>query len=148
MKMTTTLLALVTVLSLAGCEGSKPPPSAEDTAKLRQYADCMKEYGIDIPVPGEGEPAGGLVTIGTGVKALAARTACARLEPEAHAQGKPDPADEERALRLAACLRTEGIKAVDPRAGEINVGLEDGATYSQQELIAAFTTCGEQVGPR
>lgn len=148
MNKSTALLALVTVLALTGCEGGEPPPPAEDTARMKEYAACMKEYGIVIPVPGEGEPAGGLVTIGTGAKALAARSACARLEPQAHAQGRPDPADEERALRLAACLRVEGIEAEDPGAGEINVGLADGATYSQQELIAAFTTCEEQLGPR
>lgn len=139
-------LAAVATFALVGCSDNEGGPSAEDTEKMTQYAKCMQEYGINIPVPGEAEPAGGVVTISTtDPKALAARSACARLEPAAHRQGNPDPAEEERVLKLAACLRSEGIKAKDPAAGQLRVELEEGVNYTQQELIAAYTTCNEQV---
>lgn len=138
-------LAVVATIALAACD-SHPQPSAADTEKMTQYANCMKQYGIDIPVPGDDEPKGGVVTISTtDPKALAARSACARLEPEAHAQGQLDPKEEDRALKLAACLRSEGIKAKDPAAGSYTVTLEEGVTYTQQQLIAAYTTCNQQV---
>lgn len=139
------LVALMSVV-LSGCADSRPPVSPEDTEKMTQYAKCMQQYGIDIPVPGEAEPPGGLFTINTSdPNALAARSACARLEPAAHRQGQLDPAQEERVLKLAQCLRAEGIKAEDPAAGELNVTLEEGATYTQQQLVDAYTTCNQQV---
>jgi hypothetical protein len=140
-------LALVAALSLSACGGGQDPaPPAAETEKMKQYAACMQEYGIDIPLPDEGEPAGGLFTMNTAdPKTLAGRTACARLAPAAHAQGKPDPAEEDRALKLAECLRMEGIKAKDPASGSTDVDLADGVTYSQQELVDAYTTCNQQV---
>jgi hypothetical protein len=139
-------LAAVATVVLAGCADNHPAASPEDTEKMTQYAKCMQQYGIDIPVPGEAEPPGGLVTVSTtDPKALAARSACARLEPAAHRQGQLDPAQEERVLKLAQCLRAEGIKAKDPAAGELTVTLEDGVTYTQQQLVDAYTTCNQQV---
>jgi hypothetical protein len=139
-------LAAVATFALSACSESKPPPSAEDAAKMRAYSECMQQYGFNIPVPGEEEPAGGLFTMNqSDPKALAAKSACARLEPEAHIQGKMDPAEEERVLKLAQCLRSEGIKAKDPGAGQLTVTLEDGVTYTQQQLVDAYTTCNQQV---
>jgi len=139
-------LAAVATFALSACSESKPPVSAEDTAKMKAYADCMRPFGFTIPVPGEGEPAGGLFTFNpSDPKALAAKSACARLEPEAHAQGRMDPAEEERVLKLAQCLRSEGIKAEDPGPGEMTVTLEDGVPYTQQQLVDAYTTCSQQV---
>jgi hypothetical protein len=139
-------LAAVAALTLSACSENKPPPSAEDTAKMKAYADCMRPYGFNVPVPGEEEPAGGLFTFNpSDPKALAAKSACARLEPGAHIQGKMDPAEEERVLKLAQCLRSEGIKAKDPGPGQMTVTLEDGVTYTQQQLVDAYTTCNQQV---
>ncbi|MFI1996408.1 hypothetical protein [Actinoplanes sp. NPDC020271] len=139
-------LAVVATFALSACSDGGSGPSAEDTEKMTQYAKCMQQYGINIPIPGEAEPPGGLVTVSTtDPKALAARSACARLEPATNKQGKIDPAQEDRVLKLAACLRAEGIKAKDPAAGELTVTLEEGVTYTQQQLVDAYTTCNQQV---
>lgn len=139
-------LAAVAALGLAGCAGNAPAPQAADTEKMKKYAECMQQYGINFPAPDEGEPAGGLITISTSdPKALAARSACARFAPTAHRQGKLDPAEEERALKLAECLRMEGIKAEDPAAGSYEVTIQEGVTYTQQQLVDAYTTCNNQV---
>jgi hypothetical protein len=142
-----TALIAVAALGLTACSQSNPPaPSAADNQKMVQYAQCMQKYGINIPVPGEGEPAGGLVTLNAGdPKTLAAQSACARLAPAPQRQGKLDPKEEDRALKLAECLRTQGIKAQDPATGSVEVTLEDGVTYTQQQLVAAYTVCNKQV---
>lgn len=139
-------LAAVAALGLAACSGQAPPPASADTEKMKKYAECMQQYGINIPAPDEGEPAGGLFTISTSdPKALAARSACARFAPTAQKQGKLDPAEEERALKLAECLRMEGVKAQDPVSGSTEVTIQDGVTYTQQQLVDAYTTCNKQV---
>jgi hypothetical protein len=133
-------------LGLAACSGKAPQPPSADTETMKKFAVCMQQYGIDIPAPDEGEPPGGLVTLSTSdPKALAARTACARYAPAAHKQGRLDPAEEERALKLAECLRMEGIKARDPEAGGVEVTIQDGVTYTRQQLVDAYTTCNKQV---
>ncbi|MFC7479118.1 hypothetical protein ACFQX7_02170 [Luedemannella flava] len=78
-------------------------------------------------------------------KALAAQAACARLAPNPHRQGELNPGDEERALKLAECLRKNGIKAKDPEPNTAQVTLEEGATYTAEKLVAAYTTCSKEV---
>jgi hypothetical protein len=140
-------LAAVVTLGLAGCgQGTAPPPSSTEKAQMARYAACMQQYGIHIPGPDENEPAGGVVTLNTAdPKALAAQAACARLAPNPHRQGQLSAADEDHALKVAECLRKQGIKAKDPDPGSAQVTIEEGVTYTSEQLVAAYTTCNKEV---
>ena len=149
MKTTSRAVVALTVgitLGLAGCGKGTAPVTPDDKAKMVRYAECMRQYGINIPLPDDGEPAGGVVAIDTkDPKAQAAQAACARLAPNPHQQGKLSAAQEDHALKLAECLRKHDIKAKDPAPGSAQVTLEEGSTYSQEQLVAAYTACNKEV---
>lgn len=75
--------------------GTPPPMSPEDEAKLRQFAKCMREHGIDMP-----DPEGGRVVMRRKVdgdkgskgsadaKLRAADQACRQYKPGKPAGGK------------------------------------------------------------
>jgi hypothetical protein len=59
--------------------------SPEDLEKVRQYARCMREHGIDMPDPGpDGSLTGGAVTGDDGAKLDAADKACQSKLPGQH----------------------------------------------------------------
>ncbi|MEN3308808.1 MAG: hypothetical protein V7603_5010, partial [Micromonosporaceae bacterium] len=139
-------VAAVVTLGLAGCGKGTAPVAQEDKEKMVKYAECMRQYGINIPIPEDGEPAGGMVTFKPDdPKMQAAQAACARLAPNPHRQGKLSAAQEDHALKLAECLRKHDIKAKDPAPGTAEVTLEEGATYTQEKLVAAYTVCNKEV---
>ncbi len=141
------VVIIAVALSLAACgKGNAPPISDAELAQARLHNACMRSAGVDVPDPEElGE--GGNFTLNTkDPKTLAALSACAKLDPGGHREGDPDPALEERTLKLAECLRKQGIRAKDPDPDQpLTVALEDGATYSQQQLVDAYTVCGKDV---
>ncbi len=140
------LTAAIT-LGLTGCggKGNAPAASEGDKEKMTQYAACMQEHGINIPLPDEGEPPGGVVTLDTDdPKAQAAQAACARLAPNPHQQGELSAAQEDNGLKVAECLRKHGIKAKDPAPGTAEVTIEEGATYTQEQLVAAYRICDKE----
>ncbi|MEV4641081.1 hypothetical protein AB0J80_27435 [Actinoplanes sp. NPDC049548] len=142
------ILGAAGVVGLAGCgRGSDAPsaPSSVDAQKVAQYRQCMRSAGVDVPDPGPGnEPA--VVALSTSDPGnLAALSACARFAPPVDAQDAPSDAEQERALKLAECLRGQGIDAKDPDAGSTIVSLADGATYSHEKLTTAYSVCNQQV---
>lgn len=138
---------IVAVLTLAACgKGNPPPIPADELAQAKLHNTCMRSAGVDVPDPEEiGE--GGNFTLNTkDPKTMAALSACAKLDPGGHREGDPDPALEEKTLKLAECLRKHGIRAKDPEPGKpLTVQLADGATYPQQQLVDAYTVCGREV---
>jgi hypothetical protein len=81
-----------------------------------KFSQCMKGYGINIPGPDE---AGGPVQTfnPNDPKAQAAQAACRKYAPNPQQQGKLTAEQEDRALKLAECLRKQGISAKDPEPG-------------------------------
>jgi hypothetical protein len=87
-----------------------------------------------------------VVTLNTNdPNAMAAQAACARLAPNPHRQGQLSAAEEDHALKLAECLRKRGIKAKDPAPGTAEVTLDEGATYTKEQLVAAYTACSKEM---
>ena len=139
------IFAAVT-LGLVGCSKGNAPVSPEGRDQMVRYAECMQKYGINIPVPDDGEPAEGFVALDPDdPKSQAAQAACARLAPAAHQQGKLSAQQEDHALKLAECLRKHGIKAKDPAPGTVDVSIEEGSTYTQENLVAAYVACNKEV---
>ncbi|MEU0535433.1 hypothetical protein [Amycolatopsis tolypomycina] len=146
--------ALGTALLLGGCgakpdDGSKvasistPPKSGGPTAadnsgksdedKMRDFAKCMREHGVDMPDPKPAGDGGGMaITLGgDGVDASkmeAAQSACKHLMPNGGEMKQPSAEELDKMRKDAKCMREHGIDMPDPdpsgkgmmRAGKVD----------------------------
>jgi hypothetical protein len=151
-------LALAGALALSGCGGQKDGDgiatagnTSEDKAaastevstdlqeQMRQFAQCMRDQGIDMPDPefveGEGggfsfraNPGGGTGQAGEVAPAdenvldrekfKAANEACKQFLPSGGELGRMDPEIEEKAREFAKCMRENGVENFpDPGEG-------------------------------
>ncbi|MFA1551669.1 hypothetical protein [Actinomadura chokoriensis] len=122
-RKTLAMLALVPALTLGvqGCgDGEKDPKAggatkASDQKKMREFAQCMRDNGVDMEdptdgkinirvsgKPGEGGP-------GMGNKVDAAQKKCAHLMPNGGKPEKPDPEQIAKMRALSKCMRDQGI---------------------------------------
>ncbi|GAA3080268.1 hypothetical protein [Streptosporangium carneum] len=144
------VLAAVT-LGLTGCGGGQTEPKTltkDEYDKALKYAQCMRKYGLEVPVPDpDGRmPAGVSVTADPNdPKTAAARAACGRLAPPAHSDGKPPQEMVDHALKTAECLRRRGIDAKDPRPGEIGLTVDEAPGDTPEKIRAAFAACDREV---
>jgi hypothetical protein len=130
-----------------------------------EFARCMREHGVDMPDPQEGE--GGMVMIGPGPAGgepsrgqqppagfEEAHQACAHLLKDMVQDGdaKPDPEQQDRALRFAKCMRDNGVNMPDPEFSgngggfSIKVG-EEGIDPGSAAFKEAQKVCGSLFGP-
>lgn len=148
-----------------GIGGGEIDPEFQDA--MVDYAECMRDEGIDFPDPQTGE--GGIVVIGgpdggasTGAADIASDTdmealeqasdACAPiLEAVEGAAPRLDPEQEQemrdQALAFAECMRGEGIDYPDPvfeDNGESTVAI--GADFTDDAFQAAGEACGQEGG--
>ncbi|MFG2351966.1 hypothetical protein [Streptomyces phaeochromogenes] len=149
-------LALVTaafavaMLGLTGCGSGEDPPqklSKADYEKAVKYSACMTKYGLDVPVPDpDGEaPAGEWTMDPDEPKNAAALAACGRLSPAGHVQGEEaSEAQVNRALKMAECLRTKGIKTKDPEPGKANFSIADDPGGTPEQVRAAYMACDKK----
>jgi hypothetical protein len=134
-----TLLALplsVASLALASCGGGGDDATAsggDSRAEMREaaldYAQCMREHGVDMPDPKFSENGGMTMRIGgpgsrkAPPKATmdAAQKACQKImervkpptmSPQQQAEAR------ERALKMARCMRERGFDFPDPQFGK------------------------------
>jgi hypothetical protein len=164
------LVALAATASLAavtGCgaqdptssaAGSRRGPDAATKKAMLQFAQCMREHGVDMPDP---QFSGGRVTMqqvgGTGSpqKMQAAQKACQKFQDKI----KPPPtsaADREKfkqqALANARCMRAHGITnfpdpTFDSNGGaQIKLGKGSGIDPNDPKFQAAQKACAKQGG--
>jgi hypothetical protein len=125
---------LVLVAVLAGCGGSddsRPDvatvdggptapgrPSARASADPFAYVGCMRENGVPLPDPKVADDGTVLLNAERGITDGAvydrAHERCKNLFPTGVDGPAQDPADIDRALRFAACMRDQGIDFPDP----------------------------------
>lgn len=131
--------------TLGGDDGADSEAGAEKTMDeaILDFAACMRDNGIDMPDP-EGD--GGTVSLpalGEEDDEMAeALEACEGLLPV----DEDAPSDEERFetdLKLAECLRENGVDVEDPEPG---MGLALPVNPDDDEHMAAVTTCTEEAG--
>ena len=106
-----------------------PPPTTEprDTeTALLEFANCMREHGVDMPDPQVDEDGGVLIEIGGGVGGGAAdpddfqeaQEACQDLMPDGpmtRANGDFDPTEmQDQMLEFTQCMRDHGVPMDDP----------------------------------
>ena len=132
--------ALGAALLLGGCgakgdDGDKvasistPPKSGGPTAadnsgksdedKMRDFAKCMREHGVDMPDPKPAGDGGGMsIAIqGDGAdrgKVDAAQNACKHLMPNGGEMKPPSAEELDKMRKQAKCMRDHGIDMPDP----------------------------------
>jgi hypothetical protein len=141
------------VAGLAGCrtDNRPEPPTPEPTAQeaALAFAQCMREHGVDLPDPGPDgrirldqsqvdqtlyqealQACGGLLTAGEGADVAI------------------PPAERQRLLDLAACIRDQGFPEFrDPEfsGGQVMLG-GPGMDPTDPEFRAAMQLCERQAG--
>ncbi|GAA4131494.1 hypothetical protein GCM10022416_10250 [Actinomadura keratinilytica] len=136
-------LAAVTSIGLAGCGKENPPVSQSEQDKMVKFAECIRKHGVDFPDPGPNAPE--KTYDPNDVRMQAAHAACRSLAPNPHQEGKPSAAEEDRALKLAECLRKRGINAKDPAPGSIHISIEESPGDDPQKTVAAYAACNKEV---
>ncbi|MGW5364548.1 hypothetical protein [Actinopolymorpha pittospori] len=131
-----------------------PSPAADSAERLRQFAACMRDQGIDMPDP---DPASGKLEIGGGggkgadtaagkLDLQEAMRACRRYAPPKLADVRNDPKALDRMREIAACLRQHGIDVADPDPARGGLVLDRGVTRSEK-FRTASAECTRDVAP-
>jgi hypothetical protein len=129
------VLALVPALALGlgacgkdgkGATGSATAKAASDADKMRQFAKCMRDNGINMPDPqvdskgnvsmkieGPKAGAGGNPDQLDG-KMKAAEAKCKHLQPNGGKPKKLNPEELAKMRALAKCMREHGVNMPDP----------------------------------
>ncbi|RFU41565.1 hypothetical protein DZF91_10910 [Actinomadura logoneensis] len=159
------LLAPVLALGLAACGGGgakdeTTPQSAKkagDAAKMRDFARCMREHGVDMKDPDDSgrvmvqQTAGANGGPNADELMKSAQKACRHLMPN---NGKPrmaGPQEQEKMRKFAQCMRQHGIDMQDPGAdGGVRItmskppgqgGSQGGSPADDPKLKAAQEAC-------
>ena len=103
------------VASAAGAKDARatasPTPSLDPEEQRRQFTQCMRDHGVDVPDP---DANGGIrITASAGPGSEQAIEACQKYLPAGKAT-KPDPKMLEQAREFAKCMRDHGIDMPDP----------------------------------
>lgn len=128
----------------SGSDGETTEPLGEGELhrKLLEYAQCLRDQGLDVedPEPGEGIQ---LQNEGGPNEADAALEACEHLAPPAPSGGDEGEQREDM-LDYAQCMRDNGVeKFEDPKPGEgIHAGPE---TFEDPDFPAAEKKCNEEI---
>ena len=133
------------------------------------FARCMREHGVDMPDPQAG--GGGMVMIGPGPGSGTgevhagvhsgppagfeeADNACRHFIEDliGEGPGQLDPAEQDRALKFAQCMRDNGVDMPDPDFSgggvRITISAGPGAGPDSETFNAAQEKCGGLFGPR
>ncbi|MFE1166233.1 hypothetical protein [Nocardiopsis sp. NPDC058789] len=126
--------------ALGGDDAADPeaaPEKSMDEAML-DYAACMRDAGFDMPDP---DPDSGMISLPTmeepDEEMMAAMEECESLLPV----DENAPSEEEQFeidLRIAECLRENGVDVPDPEPG---MGLGIPIEPDDDEHMAAVSTC-------
>jgi len=145
-------------------DGDEELTEAEREDAMLEFAECMREHGIDMPDPTE---QGGIaleITPETEDEMEAAQEACDPILEDAMGE-RPQLSPEEEAemqdrmLAFAECMREQGIDMPDPEVsadgGRIRVEARDGSGATgaapgsgpgDDEFDAAQEACQEELG--
>jgi hypothetical protein len=94
-----------------------PPPSSNTQDRLLQYAQCLRQHGVQVPDPGQGKNV--QVTVTNQPQAKAAAEACQQYAVGAD-NGAKSSADIAQERAYASCMRQHGVASFpdpDPNNG-------------------------------
>lgn len=145
------------VASAGGSKGTdggsaQEQEQVDDEEARRQFAECMRENGIDMPDPQPGERPM-MQLKGDRGKVEAAMKACRKLLPNG-GEFQPSAEDLESMRQMAKCMRENGVENFpdpDPNGGGIRIQRGSGIDPDDPEFRAAQEKCREfmpERGPR
>jgi hypothetical protein len=119
------IVPAVLALALTACgsggaevaAGSSPSSSAamSQEERSREFAQCMRDNGVDVPDPEPGGKPGGFGKVDrTDPDFERAREACREFVPGGGDLSKLDPAKLDQLRVFAQCMRDNGIDLPDP----------------------------------
>ncbi|AIG73471.1 MULTISPECIES: hypothetical protein [Amycolatopsis] len=104
----------------AGAGDGKQADNVSDEDKMRNFAKCMREHGVDMPDPKTDGDGQGSISIEAGEvgrdenKMKAASDACRKLLPNGGEIKPPTPEELDKMRKEAKCMREHGIDFPDP----------------------------------
>ncbi|WP_052371665.1 hypothetical protein [Amycolatopsis taiwanensis] len=134
----------VASISSAATATAAAAAGGTDEDKVREYVQCMRDHGVNMPDPKIGANGDFGLAIPDGVdksKVDAADPACRSLMPNGGAP-KPATAEElDKQLQLAKCLREHGVDVKDPTPDHPGIQLQNDGP-PDQKVDAAMAACG------
>jgi hypothetical protein len=144
----------------AGPSGTAERPAGDPAELARQFAQCMKEQGVEVEVEtGDGDGIG--IEIGGGSKdgdgsgsdpkqVEAAMEKCKQFAPNGGEPPKLDPAGVEEMRKVSQCMRENGLPNFpDPDSnGGIMIGPDSGVDFESDAFKAADQKCQQGRGPK
>lgn len=138
-----------------GGAGDEEEKSAEEQAL--EFAQCMRDNGVDMPDPEVDEEGRLQFRAGGGEGEMPdpatlekAQEACADLQPDFGNELSPEDQSEmqDRLLAFAECMRDNGIDMPDPEfdGGMARFGPPEGVDPEDPAFQEAQQTCEEEVG--
>lgn len=133
-----------------------PAADVPDEERMRAFASCMRDNGVDMPDPQPGGP----VRIGAGANRgdrdamEKAMEACRSLMPNGGKPPELSPEDLEKARAMAACMREHGVDVPDPDpagGGGIRIRRgagEDGAPQVDEGALEEAMQACRHLGPQ
>ncbi|MEV6906944.1 hypothetical protein [Amycolatopsis sp. NPDC051071] len=117
----------------SGAGDGNQADNVSDEDKMRNFAKCMREHGIDMPDPQAGGDKQNTISLGSAdgqideKKMKAADEACRKLLPNGGEMKPPSPEELDKMRKDAKCMREHGINFPDPDPGG------KGAAFSMDE---------------
>lgn len=148
-------LLAVGVLACGGSDdGEEDAQASFDDAQV-EFAQCMRDNGIDFPDPEPGGGPGGVALEGVDTESAefqAATEQCQSIIEEAVPEGdRPDMAEiQDQLLEITQCVRDEGFQVEDPQVGGgggFQAPPDDlQALMDDPDFQAALEVCQEETG--
>ncbi|MBO1413274.1 hypothetical protein [Streptomyces sp. FH025] len=147
-------------LFAVGCTGSGADSGRGGTAQASgasgggakeedgyKYRQCLRDNGVDVEEPKEGQAAG--VKVDDEKKFKKAQEACKDL-PGAGREMSQDEQEKalDQAVKMAQCMREHGVDVPDPqlRDGRLTSTVGGGADVSRETMEKAQKACSDQHG--
>ncbi|HET9143323.1 hypothetical protein [Actinophytocola sp.] len=128
--------------------GQQADDGKTDEDRMREFAGCMREHGIDMEDPKSGPDGGGISIEVNGDnegKMKEADEACRHLMPNGGQPPKLDAAQLDKLREQAKCLRDHGLNVKDPDPNNPGIMIE-GSGPDQKEFEEAHKACNME-GP-
>jgi hypothetical protein len=135
----------------AAASPSASAPAGDREEQLRQFAQCMRDAGVDVKDPQPGTAFGGLGGMGDGInpndpKVQAAFSSCQSKLPNGGQPPKLNPQQVERYRDFAGCMRENGIDLPDPAAdGTLQINPSNLGLLQDPNFQKALTACRDKL---
>ena len=125
--------------------------AADRTDQLRQFAQCMRDQGVDVKDPQPGAALGGIAGMGEGINqndphVIQAFQKCQSKLPNGGQPPRLNPQQVEIFRQFAQCMRDHGIDLPDPTAdGGLQAPSGGLAVLQTPAFQAALVACRDKL---